>query len=79
MLIVIIIAAIAFIVLYWAEAQRTINEARSFISELRRTWGSLKDILRDLIKGLERLRYYFSGIETVDTTQQANQISPQFQ
>jgi hypothetical protein len=58
---VIVLVIIACTVLYWAEAQRTISEARAFISELRETWGSLKDILRDLIKGLVALRYYISG------------------
>jgi hypothetical protein len=58
---VIALAIIACTVLYWAEAQRTIGEARAFMSELRETWGSLKDVLRDLIKGLVALRYYASG------------------
>ena len=78
-LIVIIIAVVALIVLYRTEAQKTIGEARSFVSELGRTWGSLKEILRDVIKGLARLRHYLSDVETVNTTQQASQVPAQFQ
>lgn len=73
-IIVVVLAILAFAVLYWAEAQRTVNDVRSFINEFRRAWGSFGEILGDLIKGLEALRYYISGVEEQYPAQQVGQL-----
>jgi Sec-independent protein translocase protein TatA len=73
-IIVIVLAILAFAVLYWAEAQKTISDVHSFIEEFRQAWGSFGEIIKDLKKGLEALKYYLSGVEDQPPAQQINQL-----